>query len=230
MPAHPRTFAPSHPRTSHLLLVVLLLAFAAVAVVPLVAAVRPPKLQYETMLLPNGLRMILSEDHSTPIVHVSLWYHVGSKNERAGRTGFAHLFEHMMFQGSKNVKGEYLQLVEGAGANLQTGGVNGTTNFDRTNYFETVPAENLEYALWLESDRMGFLLDSRTQENLSNQIEVVKNEKRQGENQPYGRLFSIIVENLFPEGHPYQHSVIGSMEDLGAATLDDVKNFFRTYY
>src|SRR5688500_4737128 len=153
MPAHPRTFAPSHPRTSHLLLVVLLLAFAAVAVVPLVAAVRPPKLQYETMLLPNGLRMILSEDHSTPIVHVSLWYHVGSKNERAGRTGFAHLFEHMMFKGSKNVEPEsHTSIVASVG-----GRSNAYTTEDETVFWQTVPAQYMPLVLWMEADRMATL-------------------------------------------------------------------------
>ncbi len=189
-----------------------------------------PEIKLEKYTLSNGLQVIFHEDHKLPAVNVNLWYHVGAKNEKPGRTGFAHLFEHMMFQGSKNVTGEYLSLAERAGANLTTGGVNGTTNNDRTNYFETVPSESLEYALWLESDRMAFLLDALTIEKLDNQRDVVKNEKRQGENQPYGRAFSIVFENLFPEGHPYAHSVIGSMEDLSAASLDDVKEFFRTYY
>ncbi len=189
-----------------------------------------PEIKLEKYTLANGLQVIFHEDKKLPAVNVNLWYHVGSKNEKPGRTGFAHLFEHMMFQGSKHVEGEFLSLAERAGANLQTGGVNGTTNNDRTNYFETVPSESLEYALWLESDRMAFLLDAMTEEKLNNQREVVKNEKRQGENQPYGRAFSIIFEELFPAGHPYAHSVIGSMEDLSAASLDDVKEFFRTYY
>ncbi|MBK6314209.1 MAG: insulinase family protein [Blastocatellia bacterium] len=189
-----------------------------------------PELKLEKYTLANGLQVIFHEDRKLPAVNVNLWYHVGSKNEKPGRTGFAHLFEHMMFQGSKHVEGEFLSLAERAGANLQTGGVNGTTNNDRTNYFETVPSESLEYALWLESDRMAFLLDALTEEKLNNQRDVVKNEKRQGENQPYGRAFSIIFEELFPADHPYAHSVIGSMEDLSAASLDDVKEFFRTYY
>jgi zinc protease len=197
---------------------------------PVVRAQSAPQVEFEKYRLANGLQVILHEDRKLPAVNVNLWYHVGSKNEKPGRTGFAHLFEHMMFQGSKNAKGEYLQLVERAGANLRTGGVNGTTNNDRTNYFETVPTESLEYAIWLESDRMGFLLDTLTKENLDNQREVVKNEKRQGENQPYGRAFQLIFENLFPRGHPYSWAVIGSMEDLSAASVDDVKDFFRTYY
>jgi zinc protease len=209
------------------------LAVAAVTIVtaaPQVSAQQAPEIKFEKYTLPNGLDVILHQDNKLPVVNVNLWYHVGSKNEKVGRTGFAHLFEHMMFQGSKNVQGEFLQLAERAGANLQTGGVNGTTDFDRTNYFETVPSESLEYAIWLESDRMGFLLDAMTQEKLNNQIDVVKNEKRQGENAPYGRAFSILFENFFPQGHPYSHMVIGSLDDLTAATLDDVKEFFRTYY
>ena len=199
---------------------------------PAASAQQPglPELKLEKYTLANGLQVIFHEDRKLPAVNVNLWYHVGSKNEKPGRTGFAHLFEHMMFQGSKHVEGEFLSLAERAGANLQTGGVNGTTNNDRTNYFETVPSESLEYALWLESDRMAFLLDALTEEKLNNQRDVVKNEKRQGENQPYGRAFSIIFEELFSADHPYAHSVIGSMEDLSAASLDDVKEFFRTYY
>lgn len=189
-----------------------------------------PELKLEKYTLPNGLQVILHEDHKLPVVNVNLWYHVGSKNEEAGRTGFAHLFEHMMFQGSKHVDGEYLTMVERAGANLREGGVNGTTNNDRTNYFETVPSESLEYALWLESDRMGFLLDKLTPESFENQQNVVKNEKRQGENAPYGRWYDVLNESMFPAGHPYSWPVIGSMDDLTAATVDDVKQFFRTYY
>jgi len=205
--------------------------FAAVVLTPVQAAVRPPKLQYQITTLPNGLRVILSEDHSTPIVHVSVTYHVGSKNERAGRTGFAHLFEHMMFQGSKNASGEYFAFAEKAGANVREGGVNGTTSPDRTNYFATVPSGNLETLLWLESDRLATLIDVTTQEKLDNQRDVVKNERRQGlENQPYGRWYPLMNEAVFPKGHPYSWPVIGSMEDLSAASLDDVKEFFRKYY
>jgi len=192
---------------------------------------KAPEIRFEKYCLTNGLQVILHQDSKLPVVHANLWYHVGSKNEREGRTGFAHLFEHMMFQGSKNANGEYITLIEKAGANLREGGVNGTTSFDRTNYFETVPSESLEYVLWLESDRMGYLTDVLTQEKLDNQRDVVKNERRQSyENVPYGRALQVIFENLFPKGHPYSWLVIGSEEDLTAASLDDVKEFFRTYY
>jgi zinc protease len=181
----------------------------------------------ESYVLDNGLRVILSEDHRQPVVAVNLWYNVGSRNERAGRTGFAHLFEHMMFQGSENVADtEHIAHIERVG-----GAMNGSTWLDRTNYFETVPADRLELALWLESDRMGFLLPAMTQEKLDNQRDVVKNERRwRVDNQPYGDWDERIQGLLFPEDHPYHHSVIGSMEDLDAATLDDVRAFFRMYY
>ena len=190
-----------------------------------------PKLEFTKVTLPNGLELILHVDRKLPIVHVNQWYHVGSKNEKDGRTGFAHLFEHMMFQGSKNVPGEYFDVVEKAGANVFEGGVNGTTSNDRTNYFATVPSGNLETLLWLEADRLATLLDATDLEKLDNQRMVVKNERRQGlENQPYGRWYSLLFEQLFPAGHPYSWPVIGSQEDLSAATLDDVKEFFRQYY
>ncbi len=189
-----------------------------------------PKIAFEKYTLANGLQVILSVDKKIPAVNVNLWYHVGSKNEVPGRTGFAHLFEHMMFQGSKHVVGEYLQLAEQAGANLRTGGVNGTTSQDRTNYFETVPSASLEYALWLESDRMGFLDDALTEEKFKNQQDVVKNEKRQGDNNPYAVLEYLVAEHLYPAGHPYAHTVIGSLDDLTNATLDDVRAFFNTWY
>ena len=190
-----------------------------------------PELAFEKLTLPNGLDVIFHEDHKLPVVHVNLWYHVGSKNEKFGKTGFAHLFEHMMFEGSRNVKGEYVSLMERAGANISHGGVNGTTDFDRTNYFETVPSGSLELVLWAESDRMGFLLDALTQENLDNQRDVVKNERRQGmDNVPYGRAMETLFENTFPKGHPYSWHVIGSMEDITRASVDDVKEFFKTYY
>jgi predicted Zn-dependent peptidase len=181
--------------------------------------------------LPNGLNVIYHVDHSTPVAAVLLWYNVGSKMEQPGRTGFAHLFEHMMFQGSKNVaKGQHFALLEAAGGR---GGadINGTTNWDRTNYFEQVPSNQLELALWLEADRMGTLLQAMDQAKLDNQREVVKNERRQGvDNQPYGTWPERMQAALFPDGHPYHHSVIGSMADLSAASLSDVENFFRTYY
>ena len=190
-----------------------------------------PKIQFEEYTLPNGLQVILHVDRKLPVVHVNQWFNVGSKNERAGRSGFAHLFEHMMFQGSKNADKEYFTYVEAAGANLFEGGVNGTTNQDRTNYFATVPSGNLENLLWLESDRLLTLPDALTKAKLDNQRDVVKNERRQGlENQPYGRWFKLLMENLYPSRHPYSSDVIGSHEDLTAASLDDVKDFFKTYY
>jgi zinc protease len=190
-----------------------------------------PKLEFEKFTLPNGLQVILHADRKLPIVHVNEWFHVGSKNEKPGRTGFAHLFEHMMFQGSKNVPGEYFTHVERLGANVREGGVNGTTNQDRTNYFATVPSANLETLLWLESDRLATLLDVTSQEKLDNQRDVVKNERREGlENQPYGRWYPLMYDMVFPAGHPYSWPVIGSQEDLSAASLDDVKEFFRQYY
>jgi zinc protease len=190
-----------------------------------------PKIEFEKYTLPNGLQVILHVDRKLPIVHVNEWFHVGSKNEKQGRTGFAHLFEHMMFQGSKNASGEYFSYVEKAGANVREGGVNGTTDNDRTNYFVTAPSGNLEYLLWLESDRLATLIDGVDQAKLDNQRDVVKNERRQGlENVPYGRWLSLLVENLHPAGHPYSWPVIGSHEDLTAASLDDVKDFFRRFY
>lgn len=185
-----------------------------------------PNLKVEKYSLPNGLEVILHEDKTTPVVDVDVWYKVGSKNEVKGRTGFAHLFEHLMFQGSKNHNKEYFEPLEKIGASI-----NGSTNTDRTNYYETVPSNYLELALWLESDRMGFLLPALSQEKLDNQREVVKNERRQRvDNQPGGQAMEKMLEALYPADHPYYHSVIGSMADLSAASLDDVSNFFRTYY
>jgi zinc protease len=190
-----------------------------------------PKIQFEKYTLPNGLQVILHVDRKLPMVHVNQWFHVGSKNERPGRSGFAHLFEHMMFQGSKNASKEYFTYAEAAGANVREGGVNGTTDQDRTNYFATVPSGNLENLLWVESDRLMTLPDAITKEKLDNQRDVVKNERRQGlENTPYGRWFKLVTENLYPSRHPYANDVIGVHEDLTAATLDDVREFFRTYY
>ena len=181
---------------------------------------------YEKFKLDNGLTVIVHTDHKAPIVAVNLWYHVGSKNERPGKTGFAHLFEHLMFQGSENYNDEYFKPMEEVGATA----MNGTTNFDRTNYFQNVPTSALPLALWMESDRMGHLLGVIDQARLDEQRGVVKNEKRQGENQPYGRVFEAVFRATFPEGHPYHWLPIGSMEDLDAASLDDVKEWFRTYY
>jgi predicted Zn-dependent peptidase len=181
---------------------------------------------YESFTLDNGLRVVVHEDHKAPVVAVSVWYNVGSKDEPAGRTGFAHLFEHIMFYGSENAPGNFFPRLEAIGATDW----NGTTWFDRTNYFETVPTPALETALFLESDRMGHLLGGVTEEKLRNQIGVVQNEKRQGDNQPYGLVEYAQLENLFPEGHPYRHSTIGSMADLDAASLQTVQEWFRENY
>ncbi|MDT0446142.1 MULTISPECIES: pitrilysin family protein [unclassified Streptomyces] len=177
--------------------------------------------------LANGLRVVLSEDHLTPVAAVCLWYDVGSRHEVRGRTGLAHLFEHLMFQGSQQVKGNgHFELVQGAGGSL-----NGTTSFERTNYFETMPAHQLELALWLEADRMGTLLSALDEESLENQRDVVKNERRQRyDNVPYGTAFERLTAMVFPDGHPYHHTPIGSMADLDAASLADAQEFFRTYY
>lgn len=177
--------------------------------------------------LDNGLRVIVHPDDSAPVVAVHVMYHVGSKNERPGRTGFAHLFEHLLFQGSEHVEGtEHMRLVQDAG-----GSMNGSTWFDRTNYYETLPSNRLDLALWLESDRMGFFLPAISQAKLDNQRDVVKNERRQSyENRPYGLAVETVLGATFPEGHPYRHPTIGYMEDLDAATLDDVTEFFRAWY
>ncbi|GGQ38230.1 M16 family metallopeptidase [Couchioplanes azureus] len=181
----------------------------------------------ETARLDNGLRIVVSEDHTAPVVCVNLWYDVGSRHEPAGQTGFAHLFEHLMFEGSVHVgKTEHMRHVQGAGGSL-----NATTNPDRTNYFETLPAEHLELALWLEADRMGGLVPALTQETLDNQREVVKNERRQRyDNVPYGDAWLRLLPLLYPPGHPYHHATIGSMEDLNAASLETFQAFHARYY
>ena len=181
----------------------------------------------ESYHLPNGLRVTLSEDHSAPIVAVNLWYHVGSGNEREGRTGFAHLFEHMLFQGSAHVEAnEHFEFIQRAGGTL-----NGSTWLDRTNYFETLPSNQLALALWLEADRMGALLPAMTQQKLDTQRDVVKNERRWTvDNQPYGTWWERLPALAFPQNHPFHHSLIGSMSDLSAASLDDVAEFFLTFY
>jgi predicted Zn-dependent peptidase len=186
-----------------------------------------PHILIERYTLPNGLRVVLSRDDRAPIVAVNLWYDVGSKHEKPGKTGFAHLFEHMMFQGSAGVaKGEHFTLVQAAGGTL-----NASTWLDRTNYFETVPSHELEMALWLEADRLAGLLPAMTQEKLDNQREVVKNERRSSvDNQPYGTWDEKLQELVYPLEHPYHHSTIGSMEDLNAASLEDVSEFFAAYY
>ena len=193
---------------------------------PVAQLVRQVDIPYEEFTLDNGLRVIVHEDRKAPVVALSIWYHVGSKDEPKGKTGFAHLFEHLMFNGSENAPGDFFAPLQQVGAT----DFNGTTWFDRTNYFETVPTPALELALFLESDRMGHLLGAVTQENLTNQIGVVQNEKRQGDNQPYGLVEYKQLEALFPEGHPYYHSTIGSMADLTGASLEDVKNWFRQRY
>ncbi|MGH7656577.1 MAG: M16 family metallopeptidase, partial [Gemmatimonadaceae bacterium] len=181
----------------------------------------------DTYRLPNGLFVTLSEDHSAPIVAVNLWYHVGSANERDGRTGFAHLFEHMLFQGSEHVgANEHFELVQRAGGTL-----NGSTWLDRTNYFETVPSNELAVALWLEADRMGALLPAMTQQKLDTQRDVVMNERRWSvDNQPYGTWWEKLPALTYPDPHPFHHSLIGSFDDLNAASLEDIAHFFATYY
>jgi zinc protease len=211
-------------------------SFVLAAVVPLVFSHAPargdertpqiPDLKVEKYTLPNGLEVILHEDHTTPVVGVNIWYKVGSKNEKPGRTGFAHLFEHLMFQGSQHHDDEYFGPIEKLGAQI-----NGSTAPDRTNYYETLPSNALELALWLESDRMGFLVPALSQKKLDNQRDVVKNERRQSyDNRPYGQLHEAQLAALYPSDHPYHHSTIGSMADLSAASLEDVSTFFRTYY
>jgi predicted Zn-dependent peptidase len=186
-----------------------------------------PRVDFTQTRLPNGLRLIISEDHLAPVAAVNIWYNVGSKHEVKGKTGFAHLFEHVMFQGSAHVgKTEHMALVQAAGGTL-----NGTTWLDRTNYFETMPSHQVDLALWLEADRMGTLLQALSQENLDNQREVVKNEKRWSyDNRPYGSWVEKMLGAIFPEGHPYHHPTIGSMEDLDAASVEDVSMFFRLHY
>lgn len=188
-----------------------------------------PRLDFELhdLTLGNGLRVVAAPDSTLPVVAVNLWYAVGSRDERPGRTGFAHLFEHMMFKGSAHVPGNgHFEMIERAGGSL-----NASTWFDRTNYYETLPSHDLELALWLESDRMGFMLEAMTQDKLDRERDVVKNEKRQRyDNQPYGDWSERLQEMMWPEGHPYRHTVIGSMEDLDAASLDDIGDFFSTFY
>src|SRR5438552_874401 len=223
---------------SRTLLVPLLLGFVAAATLPAQRPARstrararaaepaPITIPYQRFTLKNGLTLLVHEDHKAPIVAVNIWYHVGSKNERPGRTGFAHLFEHLMFNGSEHFNDDYFQPFERIGATDQ----NGTTNNDRTNYFENVPTNALDVALWMESDRMGHLLGAIDTLKLNEQRGVVQNEKRQGENQPYGKVNLLMTEGTYPAGHPYSWSVIGSMEDLNAASVNDVKEWFRTYY
>ncbi len=211
---------PTHRRFPGLALVLALLAAGPAR------ATGEPLIPYERFTLDNGLTVIVHTDRKAPVVAVNVWYHVGSKNERPGKTGFAHLFEHLMFQGTENFNDEYFKPFEQVGAT----NMNGTTNFDRTNYFQNVPTTALDLALWMESDRMGHLLGVLNQARLDEQRGVVQNEKRQGENRPYGRVWEALFRASFPAGHPYRWTPIGSMEDLNAATLDDVHQWFRQYY
>ncbi len=208
-------------------LVTLCSLFGSALIAVSLGAQATPRIQFEKYKLPNGLEVILHEDHSTPIVAVDTWYHVGSGDEQVGRTGFAHLFEHIMFMGSQNVPvGAFDQMLEAAGADN-----NGSTTEDRTNYYETLPSNALQLALWLDADRMGFLLPTMDLAKVNLQRDVVKNERRQRvDNQPYGRADETILAVLYPKAHPYSWPVIGSMADLSAASLADVQNFFRTYY
>jgi predicted Zn-dependent peptidase len=215
-----------HPAIGPLFLLAFIVGFGLITPwrVAVDAAVRPPKLDYQRLKLPNGLTVILHQDRSTPIAHVQLWYHVGAKDERAGRTGFAHLFEHMMFKGSKNVEPEqHTSIVSSVG-----GQANAYTTEDTTVYWQTVPAQYLPMVLWMEADRMATLrIDEAT---FRNEREVVKEERRMRiENQPYGRLNEILFDQAFTT-HPYKHPVIGSMKDLESATIEDVRDFYRTYY
>jgi zinc protease len=213
-------------RFVHVLRPAILLALLASLSLPAIGA-ESMHIPYTSFTLPNGLQVLVHEDHTLPIVTVNTWFHVGSGDEQPGRTGFAHLFEHIMFMGSQHVPtGDFDKLLETAGANN-----NGSTTVDRTNYYEDGPANSLELMLWLDADRMGFLLPEMTVEKVDLQRGVVKNERRQSyENQPYGLAGENIVSRLYPAGHPYSWPTIGSMADLTAATIDDVKNFFRQYY
>src|SRR6186713_832318 len=208
------------------LIVPVLLFTSAAFAAPKPAPLPSVDIPYEKFVLANGLTLIVHEDHKAPVVAVNVWYHVGSKDERPGRTGFAHLFEHLMFNGSENHNDEFFRPMEAAGATK----MNGTTWLDRTNYFQNVPTSALDMTLWMESDRMGHLLGAIDQAALDEQRGVVQNEKRQGENQPYGRSYNALVSKIYPKTHPYGHTVIGSMNDLNAASLEDVKSWFRSWY
>ena len=181
---------------------------------------------YTRFVLNNGLTVIVHEDHKAPIVAINMWYHVGSKNEKPGKTGFVHLFEHLMFGGSEHAPGRYIETMEKIGAT----DLNGTTNNDRTNYFENVPTSAVDLTLWMESDRMGHLLGAVDEKTLTLQRGVVQNEKRQGENRPYGVTEQLLTQNTYPAGHPYSWTVIGEMADLDAASMNDVKDWFQTIW
>jgi zinc protease len=206
--------------------VALLLLVCAAVTAGVSAQTKEIDIPYQKFVLDNGLTVIVHEDHKAPIVAINVWYHVGSKNEKPGKTGFAHLFEHLMFGGSEHAKGRYIDAMERIGAT----DLNGTTNPDRTNYFEDVPTSAVDYTLWMESDRMGHLLGALDQKTLDLQRGVVQNEKRQGENQPYGVTRQLITQNTYPAGHPYSWTTIGDMADLDAASMKDVQEWFKTYY
>jgi zinc protease len=208
------------------LIVCALASGATLAAAPKLAPLPKVDIPYEKFVLPNGLTLIVHEDHKAPVVVVNIWYHVGSKDEKPGRTGFAHLFEHLMFNGSENNNDDWFKVMEAAGATK----LNGTTWYDRTNYFQNMPVSALDMTLWMESDRMGHLLGAIDQAKLDEQRGVVQNEKRQGQNRPYGKVSELIAASTYPVGHPYSWESIGSMEDLNAASLEDVKEWFRTYY
>ena len=210
----------------YLLLTLLLIPFKNMSAQEFEFKAEDIDIPHTSYTLPNGLRLIVHEDHKAPIVAVNVWYHVGSKNEKLGKSGFAHLFEHLMFNGSENFNDDYFQALESIGST----DLNGTTNNDRTNYFQNIPTAALDQVLWLESDRMGHLLGAIDQDRLDEQRGVVQNEKRQGENRPYGRQFDLITKAMFPKGHPYSWTVIGEMADLNAASLEDVQDWFKTYY
>src|SRR4051812_8778984 len=205
-------------KKSALSLLLLLSLFAKSVMAQQVNLVKPDNIAipYKQFVLDNGLRLIVHEDHKAPIAAINVWYHVGSKNEKPGKSGFAHLFEHLMFNGSEHFNNDYFKALESIGAT----DLNGTTNSDRTNYFQNVPVAALDQVLWLESDRMGHLLGVIDQARLDEQRGVVQNEKRQGENQPYGREYEMATKASYPANHPYSWTVIGSMEDLNAASLD----------
>ena len=211
---------------THKASLLMLAAFFCMACLPARAAKTELDIPYTKFVLDNGLTLLVHEDRKAPIVSVNVWYHVGSKNERPGKTGFAHLFEHLMFNGSEHFNDDYFQALERVGAT----NLNGTTNHDRTNYFQDVPRPALDLALWMESDRMGHMLGAIDQAKLDEQRGVVQNEKRQGENQPYRIAYDLITKNTFPKGHPYSWTVIGEMEDLDGATLEDVHEWFKQYY
>ncbi len=215
-------------RNQQKIVFILLFAILAVQFTTVMATdvFRDIEIPYQKFVLDNGLTLIVHEDHKAPIVAVNVWYHVGSKNEKPGRTGFAHLFEHLMFNGSENFNDDYFQALERVGAT----DLNGTTSEDRTNYFQNVPTSALDVALWMESDRMGHLIGAIDQAKLDEQRGVVQNEKRQYENEPYGMSYELITKSTFPAGHPYSWTVIGSMEDLDAASLEDVHEWFKTFY